>query len=207
MQKELAALYVRFTLRGRRFESAAGACFCQLARAFTKDLHPGARRAASLCGTHGHSEATHSRRRGRGRHSRRPRRRPRLSRLSGRCGRRRPRRVAESVERPVRPAAARRHAAGPRRLLDLRRSPQDRSRSADHHADGQDQRRGYRQRPRARRRRLHRETVLDRAARAASESRAAPLENDARPPPRRSSSPATSRSTRATCRAAAAPSR
>ena len=81
----------------------------------------------------------------------------------------------EGAERSVRPAAARRHAAGARRLLDLRRGAQGRSRSADHHADGQDERRGHRQRARARRRRLHRQTVLDRAARAASESRAAPL--------------------------------
>ena len=46
---------------------------------------------------------------------------------------------------------------------------------ADHHADGQDERRGHRQRLGARRRRLHREAVLDRAARAARQGRAAPL--------------------------------
>ena len=59
----------------------------------------------------------------------------------------------------------------------------------------------------ARRRRLHREAVLDRAARAASQGRAAPLAHGRGCGARRSSSPATSRSTCATCRAAAARSR
>ena len=85
--------------------------------------------------------------------------------------------LAEGAERPVRLAAARRDAAGARRLFDLRRGAQGRPRSAHHHADGQDERRGHRQRPGARRRRLHRETVLDRAARAARQGRAAPLED------------------------------